>query len=256
MNPSSQKLVKLEQMGLGPVWQRRVSGEAMQGAAPSPDNRVDASGADASGADASGADASAVSAEEIAQMDWDALNHAIKNCTRCRLCSSRTHAVPGSGATDAKWLFVGEGPGHAEDLQGEPFVGPAGKLLDNMLQAIDLQRGQQTFIANVVKCRPVGADGHDRPPSAEEAAACLPYLQRQIALLKPEIIIALGKVAATSLLNLAPDTALAGLRGTPHQHGAIPVVATYHPAYLLRKPADKAKSWADLCLAKSLFNGG
>ena len=238
MNPSSQKLVKLEQMGLGPVWQRRVGSEAAQPAETLSENLP------------------AVTDDEIAQMDWDALNLAINNCTRCGLCKTRTHAVPGSGATDAKYLFVGEGPGHAEDLQGEPFVGPAGKLLDNMLLAIDLQRDKQTFIANVVKCRPVGADGNDRPPSAEEAAACLPYLQRQIALIKPAIIVALGKVAATNLLDLAPDTALGGLRGTPHQHGDTPVVVTYHPAYLLRKPADKAKSWADLCLAKSLCDGG
>ena len=247
MNPSSQKLVKLEQMGLGPVWQRRVSGEVMLAAAASSVPAVPTSALSAVSAAVT-----AVSAEEIALMDWDALNHAIADCTRCHLCSTRTHAVPGSGATNTKYLFVGEGPGYEEDLQGEPFVGPAGKLLDNMLQAIDLQRSQQTFIANVVKCRPVGADAHDRAPSAEEVAACLPYLQRQIALLKPEIIVALGKVAATSLLNLAPDTALGGLRGTPHQHGTTPVVVTYHPSYLLRKPADKAKSWADLCLAKSL----
>lgn len=234
MNPSSQKLVKLEQMGLGPVWQRRVS----------------------SAAPLSSETSQAVSNDEIAQMDWEALNHAIQHCTRCRLCEGRTHAVAGSGAADAQYLFVGEGPGRAEDLQGEPFVGPAGKLLDNMLQAIDLQRGKQTFIANVVKCRPVGADGHDRPPSADETAACLPYLQRQIALIKPAIMVALGKVAATNLLDLASDTALGGLRGTPHQHGDTPVVVTYHPAYLLRKPADKAKSWVDLCLARSLANEG
>jgi DNA polymerase len=231
MSASSQKLVKLEQMGLGPVWQRRVLSEAAQPAESATET------------------ATAVSADDIAQMDWDALNHAITHCTRCRLCEGRTHAVPGSGAANAQYLFVGEGPGHAEDLQGEPFVGPAGKLLDNMLLAIDLQRGKQTFIANVVKCRPVGADGHDRPPSADEAAACLPYLQRQIALIKPEVIVALGKVAATALMELAPDTALGGLRGSPHQYQQTPVIVTYHPAYLLRKPADKAKSWADLCLA-------
>lgn len=242
MNPSSQKLVKLEQMGLGPVWQRRVGSEAVQ---PAEDI-----------AETLSQKLPAVTGDEIAQMDWDALNLAINNCTRCSLCTNRTHAVPGSGATDAQFLFVGEGPGHAEDLQGEPFVGPAGKLLDNMLLAIDLQRDRQTFITNVVKCRPVDADGHDRPPSTDEAVACLPYLQRQIALIKPAIIVALGKVAATNLLDLAPNTALGGLRGTPHQHGDTPVVVTYHPAYLLRKPADKAKSWADLCLAKSLHDGG
>lgn len=234
MNASSQKLVKLEQMGLGPVWQRRGS----QSRQPAADNNDSMS-------------TDAISNDAIAQMDWDDLNHAIKNCTRCRLCESRTQAVPGIGATDATWFFVGEGPGHNEDLQGEPFVGPAGKLLDNMLQAIDLERGKVTFIANTVKCRPVDATGHDRPPAADEVAACRPYLERQIALSKPAVIVALGKVAARSLLGLDADTPLGGMRGTPHQHGGIPVVVTYHPAYLLRKPADKAKSWADLCLAKT-----
>lgn len=240
MNVSSQKLVKLEQMGLGPVWQRRGSQVKQPAAA---DNN------EALSNEALATDA--ISNDAIAQMDWDALNHAIKQCTRCRLCESRTQAVPGVGATDATWLFVGEGPGHNEDLQGEPFVGPAGKLLDNMLQAMDLERGKQSFIANTVKCHPVDATGHDRAPASDEVAACKPYLERQIALIKPTVIVALGKVAATSLLELDADTPLGGLRGTPHQHGSIPVVVTYHPAYLLRKPADKAKSWADLCLAKA-----
>ena len=241
MNASSQKLVKLEQMGLGPVWHRRGS-QAKQhaddntnGDLPSETFRT-----------------VAISNDAIAQMDWNALNDAITHCTRCRLCETRTQAVPGAGttdATDAAWLFVGEGPGHNEDLQGEPFVGAAGKLLDNMLQAIGLERGKQTFIANTVKCRPVDQAGHDRPPAADEVAACRPYLERQIALIKPAVIVALGKVAASSLLELDADTPLGSLRGTLHQQGSIPVVVTYHPAYLLRKPAEKAKSWADLCLA-------
>lgn len=246
MNASSQKLVKLEQMGLGPVWQRRGSD-----AVPPVAENNEALSIVAISGDAISDDA--ISDDAIAQMDWDALNHAIKQCTRCRLCESRTQAVPGMGATDATWLFVGEGPGHNEDLQGEPFVGPAGKLLDNMLQAIDLERGRHTFIANTVKCRAVDAAGHDRAPAADEVTACRPYLERQIELIKPAVIVALGKVAATSLLGLDADTPLGGLRGTPHQHGSIPVVVTYHPAYLLRKPADKAKSWADLCLAKTSF---
>lgn len=238
MNTSSQKLVKLEQMGLGPVWQRRDSKPALAVADTSKDTVI----------------SDAVTDEAIAQMDSEALNHAIKHCTRCHLCESRTQAVPGIAATvthQATYLFVGEGPGHNEDLQGEPFVGPAGKLLDNMLQAIELERGKQSAILNTVKCRPVDATGHDRPPTADEIAACRPYLERQIALIKPAVIFALGKVAATSLLELDTDTALGSLRGTPHHYGDIPVIVTYHPAYLLRKPADKAKSWADLCLARA-----
>ena len=235
MNPSSQQLEKLQEMGLGPVWQRRaLAAQAATAAATT----METAGAD-----------------EIASMDWDQLNTAITHCTRCRLCEGRTHAVPGAGDRQAKWLFVGEGPGLNEDREGEPFVGPAGKLLDNMLQAIGIERGVDSFIANVVKCRPVDADGRDRPPTADEVAACLPYLTRQIALIKPDLIVALGKVAAVSLLELEQDTALGGLRGKPHRYGEVPLVATYHPAYLLRKPTDKAKSWQDLCLAKSLADG-
>src|SRR5690606_5878910 len=136
-----------------------------------------------------------------------------------------------------------------EDLQGEPFVGPAGKLLDNMLLAMGLRRGENAFIANVVKCRPTGSDGRDRPPSPEEAGACMPYLERQIALIKPEVIVALGKTAGVSLLGLPSETSLASLRGKIHRHAGLPLVVTYHPAYLLRKPIDKSKSWSDLCLA-------
>ena len=140
-------------------------------------------------------------------------------------------------------------------MQGEPFVGPAGKLLDNMLGALTLTRAADVFIANVVKCRPVGPDGQDRPPAADEITACLPYLKRQIALIEPTVIVALGKTAATALLERDDKTALADLRETPHRVGELPVVVTYHPAYLLRKPADKAKSWRDLCLARSLVDG-
>jgi DNA polymerase len=188
-------------------------------------------------------------------MDWDVLEGSIRECTRCGLCEGRQHAVPGVGDRAARWLFVGEGPGRNEDLQGEPFVGPAGQLLDNMLRALDLARGKDTYIANIVKCRPVGADGRDRPPTPDEVDACMPYLRRQIALIRPQVIIALGKTAAVSLLGLPADTALAGLRGEPREFDGIPLVITYHPAYLLRQPADKAKTWRDLCLAKHIIDG-
>jgi DNA polymerase len=138
-------------------------------------------------------------------------------------------------------------------MQGEPFVGPAGKLLDNMLLAIGLKRGENAYIANIVKCRPIGADGRDRPPSPDEAAACMPYLQRQIALIQPAIIVALGKTAALSLLGLDQDTPVAQLRGKVHRFAGLPLVVTYHPAYLLRKLTDKGKTWSDLCLAMSTY---
>lgn len=193
------------------------------------------------------------SASEIAAMDWDALQAAVASCTKCGLCKSRNKTVFGAGDRKARWLFVGEGPGRNEDLQGEPFVGPAGKLLDNMLIAMGLRRGENAYIANIVKCRPTGADGRDRPPEQEEAAACMPYLERQITLLQPTLIVALGKTAAVSLLDLPAATTLSGLRGKMHRRRGLPMVATFHPAYLLRKLADKAKSWSDLCMAMAGF---
>lgn len=189
------------------------------------------------------------SAAEIARMDWDALESAVSICTKCRLCETRTRTVFGTGDRRAKWLFVGEGPGYNEDLQGEPFVGPAGKLLDNMLAAMDLRRGENAYIANVVKCRPTGDNGRDRPPAPDEAASCLPYLERQIALIQPDVIVALGKSAALALLKAAPDTPVSRLRGQVHRYADVPLIVTYHPAYLLRSPEEKGKAWRDLCLA-------
>ncbi len=157
----------------------------------------------------------------------------------------------GVGDRKATWLFVGEGPGYNENLRGEPFVGAAGHLLDNMMRALDMQRGENTFIANVVKCRPTDAQGKDRPPAPDEAAACLPYLKRQIALIAPGVIVALGKTAAISLLGLDPETPVGQLRGKQHRYARVPLVVTYHPAYLLRKPVEKSKAWADLCLART-----
>ncbi len=185
----------------------------------------------------------------IAVMDWDALQAAVTACTRCDLCRGRTNTVFGTGDRQARWLFVGEGPGRNEDLQGEPFVGPAGKLLDNMLAAMGLRRGDNVYIANVVKCRPAGADGRDRPPAPAEAEACRPYLERQIALIRPDVIVALGKSAALALLQADPDASVASMRGRVHRHAGVPLVVTYHPAYLLRAPGDKSKAWRDLCLA-------
>lgn len=254
MTPSPQSLRMLEEMGLGPVWQRRASGgrpevtDPGHGVLSEQNQSVDKQVA------VPPHEAPAPREEDIANMDWDALNEAITNCTRCRLCESRTLAVPGSGDRKASWLFIGEGPGRTEDQQGEPFVGPSGQLLNNMLGALGLARGVNTFIANVVKCRPVAADGSDRPPSVDEVAACLPYLERQVALIQPGVLVTLGKVAAVSLMRLEENTTLSSLRGKLYRWQHIPVVATYHPAYLLRKPTDKAKAWRDLCMAKSLCN--
>ena len=196
-----------------------------------------------------------VSDDDIAGMDWNQLETTVASCTRCGLCQSRTRTAFGVGDQKAKWLFIGEGPGRNEDLQGEPFVGPAGKLLDNMLLAIGVRRGENAYIANVVKCRPTDANGRDRPPTADEAAACMPYLQRQIAMLQPTMIVALGKTAALSLLELPPATPVSKLRGVVHQFAGRPLVVTYHPAYLLRSLTEKRKAWEDLCLAMETYAG-
>ncbi|HEX5337967.1 MAG TPA: uracil-DNA glycosylase [Gallionella sp.] len=185
----------------------------------------------------------APSASPLDNLDWPELKRMVRDCTACKLRAGCTQTVFGVGDERADWLFVGEGPGADEDAQGEPFVGQAGKLLDNMLMAINLRRGKNVYIANVVKCRPPG----NRTPEADEIATCLPYLKRQIALIRPKLIVALGKTAATALLGR--DATLGSLRGTLHELDGIPLVVTFHPAYLLRTPSEKAKAWQDLCFA-------
>lgn len=180
-------------------------------------------------------------------MDWNELKAAVAQCRDCPLCERRKQAVLGVGDPEADWLFVGEGPGAEEDEKGEPFVGQAGKLLDAMLAAIGLARGDKVYIGNAVKCRPPG----NRTPEAEEMAACFPYLQRQIALIRPKLIVALGKPAAQTLLG--KEVKIGAARGQLFDHGGIPLIVTYHPAYLLRNLTDKAKAWEDLCLARSLM---
>lgn len=175
---------------------------------------------------------------------WDELRALVAKCSACGLCRQRKQAVFGVGAEAGPWLFVGEGPGADEDEQGEPFVGQAGKLLDNMLAAVGCRRGQDTYIANVVKCRPPG----NRTPTAEEAAACAPFLDRQIDLVAPKLIVALGKSAVVRLLGT--DASVASLRGKVHRYRGIPVIVTYHPAYLLRSLPEKAKAWEDLVFAR------
>lgn len=262
MSTAHRRTRLLVEMGIGPVWRGR------QPAAVVPANAIAAS-AQPSVSQAVPLQTATIAApgmpvvpaitpsmqhtpEAIASMDWGQLEAAVAGCTACTLCRSRTKTVFGSGDHQAKWLFVGEGPGYYEDLEGSPFVGVSGKLLDNMLAAISLARHSNAFITNIVKCRPTDDEGKDRPPTLEEATACRPYLERQIALLKPEVIVALGKTAAFGLLDQNwsdAKSSLSDVRGKVHAHAAIPMVATYHPAYLLRRPAEKAKAWADLCLA-------
>ncbi len=186
---------------------------------------------------------------EIAQMDWPQLKQAVAACTLCPLHANRTQAVFGVGDEQADILFVGEAPGEEEDQQGEPFVGQAGKLLDNMLASIELKRRQKVYIANVVKCRPPD----NRNPEHSEIAACAPYLDRQIALIAPKLIVALGKVAATRLLG--KEASIASLRGQLLEYQGRALIVTYHPAYLLRTLQDKAKAWEDLCLIKRTLRG-
>ena len=191
----------------------------------------------------------ALSSDEIAQLDWPQLKQAAASCTLCALHAHRTQAVFGVGDEQADWLFVGEAPGAEEDIQGEPFVGQAGKLLDNMLASIELKRGANVYIANVVKCRPPA----NRNPEAAEALACAPYLDRQIALIKPKLIVALGKVAAVRLLGR--DATIASLRGKVWDYHGTPLIVSYHPAYLLRSLAEKALAWEDLCFTRQTFQG-
>jgi len=188
-------------------------------------------------------------ATQIATLEWPQLKESVAGCVACPLHKGRNKTVFGVGDEAADWLFVGEGPGAEEDAKGEPFVGQAGKLLDNMLAAIKLKRGVNVYIANVVKCRPPG----NRNPEPGEAAQCEPYLHRQIVLIKPKLIVALGKVAAVNLLKR--DAAVASMRGKIHQYQGIPLIVTYHPAYLLRSLPEKAKAWVDLCFAVETMQG-
>jgi DNA polymerase len=189
-----------------------------------------------------------LSHEAIAQLDWAGLEQQVADCRACGLCESRQRNVFGVGHRQAHWMIVGEAPGAQEDQQGEPFVGAAGQLLDSMLRAVGLSREpgepqQQVFIANTLKCRPPG----NRNPEPAELAQCEPYLQRQIALIQPRIILAMGRFAVQQLLQT--QEAIGRLRGRVHRYQGVPLIVTYHPAYLLRNLPDKARAWEDLCLA-------
>jgi len=214
----------LQEMGVQP-WARRAAGPvAMKEAHP-------------------GLAAEDIEAD-IAGMDWQGLRACVATCQRCELGTQRTQAVFGVGNQEADWLIIGEAPGAEEDRQGEPFVGRAGQLLNAMLAAIGLGR-EQVYIANILKCRPPG----NRDPRPAEVASCAPFLARQVELIRPRIILALGRIAAQNLLQT--ETPIGKLRGQRYQYrdSGIPLVVTYHPAYLLRSPREKRKAWADLQLA-------
>jgi len=179
----------------------------------------------------------------VAGLDWDELQDCVSECTRCPLSESRTKTVFGVGKRDADWMIIGEAPGAEEDRRGQPFVGRAGDMLGEMLRAVGESR-DSVFIANILKCRPPD----NRDPKPQEAAACRDYLERQIALVKPKIILAVGKIAAQNLLG--SDEPVGRMRGRAYDHDGIPLIVTYHPAYLLRSPSHKRNSWSDLCLAR------
>jgi len=186
---------------------------------------------------------------EIAPAGWIPLKAAVSGCVKCGLHKTRTQTVFGVGDENADWMLIGEAPGAEEDRLGDPFVGQAGKLLDNMLAAIGLSRRANVYIANVLKCRPPG----NRNPTPEEVAQCSPHLLQQIELIKPKLIVAMGRFAAQTLLETSAS--IASLRGRVHQYAGVPLIVTYHPAYLLRTLEDKAKTWEDLLFAKKVMSG-
>lgn len=221
------QLSALDAMGIT-VWTPRVELAAPSSTGPAPDAPASAQPAVTS------------------QADWEQLEREALACTRCALHATRTRVVFGVGSRSATWMVIGEAPGADEDRQGEPFVGRAGQLLNEMLRAAGLGR-EQVYIANILKCRPPD----NRDPRPEESASCEGYLQRQIALVQPGLLLAVGRIAAQNLLRV--DTPIGQLRGRVHRYGpaGIPLVVTYHPAYLLRSPGQKRKSWDDLCLARA-----
>lgn len=189
----------------------------------------------------------------VAAMGWPELQEAVRACTACGLCQSRRQTVFGVGSLQAHWMIVGEAPGEQEDLKGEPFVGPAGHLLDNMLRALGLTRQEapperQVYIANTLKCRPP----RNRNPEPQELASCEPFLMRQIELIRPRLILAMGRFAVQALLRSSEP--VGKLRGRVHRYQGVPLVVTHHPAYLLRNLPDKSRAWEDLCLAAQVVD--
>ena len=244
---------RLQELGLWPRWVRKPTPApaTRDDRSPPPPPQATALPPERSDRGAAASDPPAPDrVAQIAALDWGGFAAAVDACTACGLCRSRRRSVPGVGDVAARWLFVGEAPGADEDAQGEPFVGQAGRLLDSMLQALGLVRGADVYIANVLKCRPP----NNRTPTPAEVAACRPFLDRQIALIAPRIIVALGKSAANTLLE--SDATIGSLRGRVHAYRGVPLVVTYHPAYLLRTLHDKAKAWEDLVLARRTLQAG
>jgi DNA polymerase len=239
----------IEEMGLGPRW--RLRGRQAAAAPETAELRADAAAAVESDPPAREPAGLALDdrAARIATLDWAALKSTVASCTDCPLCKTRTHTVFGVCDEEADWMIVGEAPGAEEDARGEPFVGQAGRLLDSMLAALGLARGTNVYIANVLKCRPPG----NRNPEPFEVAQCSPHLVRQIALVRPKLILAMGRFAAQTLLGT--DASIASLRGRLFQYQGVPLVVSYHPAYLLRNLPDKAKAWEDLCYARAALTG-
>ncbi len=238
--------VILREMGLTPIWVNHPGvTEATVDELPAPMVATVVSPERSDEPEQSAADREAV----IAGLTWDELVASIAACTACKLCNTRTNAVPGVGDRSPSWMVIGEAPGENEDKLGEPFVGKAGQLLDAMLVAVGKKRADGVYIANVIKCRPPG----NRNPEPDEIAACTPYLKRQIALAQPKLLLAAGKFAAQTLLNR--DDTVGAMRALPaasSQRDGVPIVVTYHPSYLLRSPLEKAKAWDDLMKAKAL----
>ena len=215
----------LAEMGLAPIWRLRRESPSVEAEEVQEPARADPS------------------------KDWVELKQLVSGCVKCGLHKTRTQTVFGVGDPSADWMLIGEAPGGEEDRLGDPFVGQAGKLLDNMLAAIGLSRSENVYIANVLKCRPPG----NRNPEPDEVAKCTPFLLRQIALIQPRLIVAMGRFAAQTLL--ATDASIASLRGRLHSYAGVPLVVTYHPAYLLRNLPDKSKAWADLVFARRTMAG-
>jgi uracil-DNA glycosylase len=251
---SSRRALYLREMGLSPVWRSRAGEPA--GARP------DAGAHESARRPAGSPETIGVGLPEVANtpepgdraarilaMDWVQLKAAVSGCQSCALCKTRTNTVFGVGDERADWLLVGEAPGAEEDARGEPFVGQAGRLLDNMLASVGLKRGANVYIANVLKCRPPG----NRNPESAEVAQCSPHLQRQIQLIEPKLIIAMGRFAVQALLGTGAT--IGSLRGKLHRYRGVPVIVSYHPAYLLRSLPEKAKAWEDLCFARQTMVG-
>ena len=243
-NTSGRTGALLAEMGIGPVW-------TLRRAAPADDAVVAPASATSADADA------AVDTEAgIAQMDWPALRAAIDSCTRCGTCRPGAKPVHGAGAAKATWFVAAGAVGVAEEEAHLPVAGEAGKLFDNMLAAAGHARARDVFVTHLVKCRPVTANGGDRAPSAEEVAACRPFVARELALTGAAVMLTVGQVAANAMLGKPLQEALAGSRGQVHMVGEVALVATLHPAELLRRGADKALAWSDLCRAMALSSRG